>query len=223
MDFCIYMADVSMLQNPKIQEKYLKQVPDYRQKKVLEQKFPKGKSLSLGAGLLLKKACEDNGIKSADRKVVLGENGKPYFEKYPNAFFSLSHSETKVMCALAPFEVGCDVEQIDKGRLELAERFFHEKETAWLKSISDEILQRESFYRLWTLKESYMKATGLGFALSLGDFAINITETSVSLEHAGAQGDFSFYELSSDDGYKYACCLKNPPPEIQPKIIFVHF
>ena len=106
----IYIADISVLKDSSAFENLLKRVPDYRQKKAMSFKFPKGQMQSLGVGLLLHKACEDAGIVGADERVAYGENEKPYLADFPDVHFNLSHSGERMMCVLSPFDVGCDVE-----------------------------------------------------------------------------------------------------------------
>ena len=42
--------------------------------------------------------------------------------------------------------------------------------------IEDEHKRCEEFYRLWTLKESFMKVTGLGMKLPLDSFCFQLGE-----------------------------------------------
>jgi 4'-phosphopantetheinyl transferase len=52
----------------------------------------------------------------------------------------------------------------------IAERFFSPRETRALLALST-AKQRERFFSYWTLKESYIKARGLGLALPLEQFS----------------------------------------------------
>jgi len=206
----IYIADISVLKNPVIFENLLKQVPEYRQKKAMSFKFPKGKMQSLGVGLLLRQACVDAGLGLADAHVAYGENGKPYLTDFPEVQFNLSHSGERVMCVLSPFETGCDVETIKGDRGRLAERFFMPEESAWIKHFETLEKQSDAFYRLWTLKECYMKVTGRGMSLMPDKFSLNVDENgNISLFHEGNRMEYAFREIDLHDGYRYAYCIKN--------------
>lgn len=208
----IYIADLTCLNDVDLFERLLGLVPESRREKALRFRFPKGKMQSLGVGLLLRKACEDFGIPEADEYVALEKNGKPYFINHPDVHFNLSHSESRAMCIMScgkDSPVGCDVEAIKRDRGELAERFFMPDEAAWIKSFADETLQNSAFYRLWTLKESYMKVTGLGLSLSPSEFSFVLDGNSVMLSHNGLRKEYAFWEYDFQDGYKYACCEKN--------------
>ena len=206
----IYIADMSVLKDSSAFENLLKRVPDYRQKKAMSFKFPKGQMQSLGVGLLLHKACEDAGIVGADERVAYGENGKPYLVDFPDVHFNLSHSGERVMCVISPFEVGCDVEIIKGDRGRLAERFFKPEESAWIKHFETLEKQSEAFYRLWTLKECYMKVTGRGMSLMPDKFALRVDENeNISLYHDGDRPEYDLREIDLHDGYRYAYCMKN--------------
>jgi len=206
----IYIADISVLKDSSVFENLLKRVPDYRQKKAMSFKFPKGKMQSLGVGLLLHKACEDAGIVGADERVAYGENEKPYLADFLDVHFNLSHSGERVMCVLSPFDVGCDVEIIKGNRGRLAERFFKPEESAWIKHFETLEKQSEAFYRLWTLKECYMKVTGRGMSLMPDKFALRVDENeNISLYHDGDRLEYAFCEIDLHDGYRYAYCMKN--------------
>ena len=206
----IYIADISVLKDPVIFENLLNQVPEYRQKKAMSFKFPKGKMQSLGVGLLLRQACVDAGLGLADAHVAYGENGKPYLTDFPEVQFNLSHSGERVMCVLSPFETGCDVETIKGDRGRLAERFFMPEESAWIKHFETLEKQSDAFYRLWTLKECYMKVTGRGMSLMPDKFSLNVDENgNISLFHEGNRMEYAFREIDVHDGYRYAYCIKN--------------
>ena len=206
----IYIADISVLKDPSVFEKLLKCVPEYRQKKTMSFKFEKGKVQSLGVGLLLRRACEEAGFAGADEHIAYGENEKPYLVDCPDLQFNLSHSGERVMCVISPYEVGCDVEIIKGDRGKLAERFFLPEESAWIKPFESLEMQTEAFYRLWTLKECYMKVTGRGMYLMQDKFALHVYENeNISLCHDGYRPEYTFREIDLRDGYRYAYCVKN--------------
>ena len=81
-------------------------------------------------------------------------NGKPYFPDRPDVHFSLSHSKTHVLCALASGPVGVDIES-PRCISEAAIRYFSSPEEHSLFDPLD----------LWVLKESYIKLIGGYLAL----------------------------------------------------------
>lgn len=85
-------------------------------------------------------------------------NEKPYFKDYPFVRFSVSHSGSLVVVAMAETEVGIDVEEIkEKPYGRIVERNFTAGEAAEVKDL-------ESFLKVWTKKEAYLKLTGDGLS-----------------------------------------------------------
>ncbi len=74
--------------------------------------------------------------------------------------------------------VGVDVERIDRCTdVALAERYFSAPEVAYVRSHRNVDAQREAFLRVWTLKESFIKAIGTGLSTPLADFAFRDIES----------------------------------------------
>ena len=87
--------------------------------------------------------------------------------------FNLSHTTGMAVLAVAMNrELGVDVEHL--GRLEtntdIAERFFAPEEVAELLAQPQDT-QSMRFMQYWTLKESYIKAIGMGLSCPLDSFA----------------------------------------------------
>lgn len=113
-----------------------------------------------------------------DILITRGKYGKPYLSVEKTALpfeikFNLSHSNGMVVCALTPGrDLGVDVEQIDGDILEIAERYFSLNE---LRYISTKVLvadKNEAAYKIWTMKEAFLKLIGLGLAVPLDSFDV---------------------------------------------------
>ncbi len=81
-------------------------------------------------------------------------------------WFNLTHSQGLALCAVScDRQVGIDLEYVRpiSDVLSLANRFFAPGEYAVLSSLSPHQMQ-EVFFRYWTCKEAYLKATGVGIA-----------------------------------------------------------
>jgi 4'-phosphopantetheinyl transferase len=87
--------------------------------------------------------------------------------------FSVANTDGLVTCAVAlDRDIGVDAEVIDSTveTEEIADRFFARAEVSDLRALPpDERPYR--FFEFWTLKESYIKARGLGLSLPLEKFA----------------------------------------------------
>lgn len=95
------------------------------------------------------------------------------------AAFNLSHSGDYVLCSIdidcrAQTQVGCDIETVGRADIKVAKRFFCTSEYNAILREENKTLQRDLFYRLWVLKESFMKATKEGMSLDMSSFEIEL-------------------------------------------------
>lgn len=178
----LFIADVSGLDI----DACLASVSPQRREKTLHLKNDDDKRRSLGVELLLEKAAGRSDY-------TLTENGKPFFPD-GGAYFSLSHCGKYAVCAVSGVPVGADIELARDNALRLAERFFMPDEAALVeRSLTPEA----EFCRLWTLKESYIKAADL----RLGDVR------TFSVVH-GVEG-YSFGSAGIGE-YRIGYCVKAP-------------
>ncbi len=166
--------------------------------------FAKGinyREMSDAAHNLLRTAIEEKyGIPNNEIVILKDDKGKPYIEGMDDVFVSVSHSKGAVMCAVSDKQVGVDIELCAKRRKSVESRVFTEYEISLLNSAEDE---DKAFFALWTLKESYLKAIGTGFA----DNAKNIE--FLSLENPVESTDKSFsFTVDEYDGFLFAVCEK---------------
>jgi 4'-phosphopantetheinyl transferase len=90
-----------------------------------------------------------------------------------NLHFNLSHSENLVVLALGEgLNLGVDVEYIHRSvfSMALAKRYFARNEFSALMMLTEK-QQTKRITQLWTLKESYLKASGLGIRIPLAELA----------------------------------------------------
>jgi 4'-phosphopantetheinyl transferase len=99
-------------------------------------------------------------------------------------YFNLSHTDGLVVCLVSTtHEVGVDTELLSRAPrlLALAPNVFAPQELGDLAALpADQQAQRA--VHLWTLKESYIKARGMGLALPLDGFAFRFSGDRISLE-----------------------------------------
>jgi phosphopantetheinyl transferase len=106
----------------------------------------------------------------AEIDFVSNDYGKPSLsERYEKIHFNLSHS--KGLSALAfstKSEIGIDIERIDpKFDFEMvANSHFSKAENRFLHA--EKIESRDRFFTLWTRKEAFLKAIGIGIGENLG-------------------------------------------------------
>lgn len=134
-------------------------------------------------------------------------HGRPRWPEAVGAEVSWSHSGGGLLMALAHgLRVGCDLEWMRPRlhSLELAQRFFHPREAAWLEALPA-LLRERVFVRLWCAKEAVLKAHGRGIAFGLhrlefaerGD-ALALVDCDAAL---GQPQDWSLHAFEPAPGY----------------------
>ena len=165
----LYIASSDPLMDAARFERLAGTIPPARREKLGAFKHDGARRLSLAASLLLVRALKDEGVYTDE--IAVTEYGKPYLPRLPGFHFSLSHSGDTALCAVSPQEIGCDIEEPRGYDPKIARRFFHPAEQDWLFS-HPEPEQADAFFRLWTCKESFIKALGLGLSQPLESFSV---------------------------------------------------
>lgn len=107
---------------------------------------------------------------------TIGERGKPEVSASQNPLgitFNLTHSAKMVSCAVGRSrDLGIDIESVqrDGDYQDLAQSSFSPQECAELARVEKQHF-KQRFFEYWTLKESYIKARGLGLAIPLDQFS----------------------------------------------------
>ena len=112
----------------------------------------------LGEGMIRRLLFRLWGLHKEDYLIRIGEHGKPLVESRFTVWYNLSHSGDYIVAAFSHLEVGIDIEQKRKARMEVARRFFHPAEIQCLQNLAGDA-QDELFFRYWSVKESFLKYT----------------------------------------------------------------
>ncbi len=195
----LYALNCAPLNDPALFGAYYALQPQARREKTDAYRRTQDKVLSIGAGILLSRVLPPG----AAERVVCDENGKPYLPG-EDIYFNLSHAGTWAICAVSGAPVGCDIEQLGAYRYGVAQRFFHAEETRLLEAAADEESRRDLFFRLWTLKESYVKAVGRGIAMGLSSFCVSFADGAPALSGGGDAWRFMEYNVAEE--YRCAVC-----------------
>lgn len=153
--------------------------------------------LTLAAGLLLYSVF---GERTRFSPLMRGRRGKPHLPD--NEPFNISHAGDYAVLALSTQSVGVDIERfrpLDWQRIAL--RFFHPEERAFLARSAE---PERDFFRIWTLKESYLKAEGTGFSVSPASFAVLPSGESSAVFFA--ETDYRFTRLATFPDYALSVC-----------------
>ena len=102
-----------------------------------------------------------------------GEHGKPFLPTGPS--FNQSHSGERIMIGVAAGgRLGVDIEEMREVRymLAIADKNFGADEAALLHAAPNHERQ-QLFFRLWTRKEAFLKAVGVGLTHPLRTFSVD--------------------------------------------------
>ena len=126
-------------------------------------------------------------------------------------FFNLSHSNGRAVMAVSRTpELGVDIEFTGRKRrvAKIAHRYFADEEIRTLLALPDSA-QQSRFYELWSLKEAYIKARGLGLAIPLRSFAYTFSPNRVNLNEMprGSSAHWRWQIWQLHTGLPYALAL----------------
>lgn len=149
--------------------------------------------------------------------------------------FNLSHTNNVIVCAVSVLgNVGIDVEFVrnDRQVVGISDRFFSPKEVDLMRSLREHE-KSILFYRLWTLKEAFVKAEGRGLSIAFDKFWFEISSRSIRIYSDSALDvecskysfvQTRFYSNGKDTGCELGVALRTSHRLIEvPKIKVFHF
>lgn len=139
----------------------LKTIPAFRQEQCAKYRQNIDKNACVAAYQLLTKGLAENFHIFNPPEFVYSQYGKPYLRDTPQIFFSLSHCKKAVVCVLADFELGVDIEMIRPFEMDVAKRICTENE---LQQLLASTAPSTLSCKIWTMKESFAKAYGIALS-----------------------------------------------------------
>jgi phosphopantetheinyl transferase len=135
------------------------------------------------------------GMRPEELVFSVGANGRPFLLDHEDIDFNISHSGIWLVMLVSSQSIGIDIESYQENRnvVGIAKNYFLlEEYLAIMNSSNANFL----FHQLWTLKESYVKATGEGIANGFKKYGFNISEQGIEPLFLGKQfffGSYSFH------------------------------
>ena len=124
-------------------------------------------------------------------------SGKPFLPAHPGFHYNFSDSGDYLVLAVSPdHEIGVDLQKITPvhaGVLRTAKRFFHPDDLRLLQNQKDAEEQLSLFFRIWTVKEAFVKCTGEGLSGGMNRFPVDFQSCRI--------GGKAFTELEPPAGY----------------------
>ena len=151
-----------------------------------------------------------------------GKNGfgKPeisFPEKTHEVRFNISHCEGLVMCGITRcHDIGVDVEDVKRSTsatFQDLSSYFSATEMADMATLPID-QQKQRFFDYWTLKESYIKARGMGLSIPLAKFSFRFEADRLSAfeTHPDLNDDataWQFWRISRDGRYRVAVAVNS--------------
>lgn len=140
-----------------------------------------------------------------DKNIGIVHNcfGKPFFKEYRDIFFNIAHCENGVAVIFSDRKVGIDIEKVREFNVFAASKVLDEFE---MGRIVESDNPSAEFFKYWTVKESYIKALGTGFAYPLKKLKVTLEKDGQV--HTNIRGaSFELYENKL--GFIIATCHLN--------------
>jgi 4'-phosphopantetheinyl transferase len=149
-------------------------------------------------------------------------HGKPFVTEPEEAKrpFNIAHTDGLVLCGIGSAAhklVGIDVERLNR-RTDpaIADRYFSQPEVRYLETFQDDSLRSNAFLRIWTLKESFIKAIGTGLQTPLADFAfeeIDSDTPTIKMLNPKLESDivWKFFSIQPRPGFIGAIAVASKP------------
>lgn len=165
----------------------------------------------VGRGLLRELVRRYAGARPEGLEFAYGAYGKPALSGPDRLRFNVSHSGGVALFAFTENrDVGIDVERIrvDFVSEDIARRFFSAVEVESLSALPVEE-RVAAFFRCWTRKEAFIKATGKGLSQSLDGFDVTLTAKAVLLRVSDDDvGRWKLFDVAVGEGYAGALAVE---------------
>ena len=198
----IVLIHLSLLSEDRLSA-LLSLLPEKKAERIKRYRQPMDQIRSASAYAYLFYLLEKHGY-GKDLELKANEHGRPYI---PDIGFSFSISHSGEYAALAyedkRIDLGVDIQaHRETESTGIAESFFAEEERVYLKQKSNPM---HAFFDLWTRKEAYMKARGLGLSIPLSSFSAIEDEV----------GDYHLLSFDAVEGYSLSLCANEPLKDVR--------
>lgn len=141
-------------------------------------------------------------------KYSLGKKslGKPFLNEYSDIFINLSHCSGLAVCAVGENSLGIDCEGVREVRRGVVRRVCTGSEAQEIENAENPDL---AFTRLWTLKESFVKAVGRGISYPMKKAAFSLQGDEIYTNVKGAE----FRQWVIAGRYVISLCKAEPSDE----------
>jgi 4'-phosphopantetheinyl transferase len=215
----LWLVEDQSIMDPELLASYKSLLTREDKKRYERLLFPQQKKQFLVSRALLRCVLADTlGLAPAELEFAKNDYGKPRLamSDLPDSLeFNLSHTnQLSVLALTRQGDIGVDVEHLKRkvDMLKLAQRYFSQQEVDDLKT-TEPLELNQRFFELWTLKEAYIKACGMGLAISLKDFTFTFSDAQIRLSFSAERGDdprlWQFWQYSFEQQFQLALALRH--------------
>lgn len=144
-------------------------------------------------------------VDGTEKRIEKESNGKPFLKGMEQYHFNISNTDGMVVCAVSDMEIGVDAEKKKPFRKGILRKCAGPGEKAYILE-AEENVQQDLFFRLWTLKESYIKMTGEGMRIPLNEVEFDIIEEEEDIQITCSK-EGKFYQKNNKE-YWMSLCTK---------------
>lgn len=160
----IYIYSIAITSTwSRIEQELLEFVSVSRREKISKYYLDEDKKLSLYAALFIRMQTSiftNIPIEKLSFSHTL--YNKPILLNVPDYHFNISHTKSRILCAISSRPIGIDVEKNTNAPFEVMSLVFHPDEIAYVQSGTSEFERNTRFFIIWTKKEALVKCIGTG-------------------------------------------------------------
>ncbi|MDV2685200.1 4'-phosphopantetheinyl transferase superfamily protein [Alkalihalophilus lindianensis] len=188
----------------------------YFEKKISKKKFDRvirmgninrANGMLMGELMIRKLISDTFNIKTSEIEINTDDFGKPYLKNILDLKFNISYSTGWVVCVIDNEEIGIDIEYIYPLEPHYLSNMLSDIERRYIEEKPNSI---DRLFKIWTLKECYLKALGIGLSVPLHELTFNKVDKKWNLESNLFDYDtnFKFKQISFDENYVVSLCTK---------------
>lgn len=160
------------------------------------------------------------GVAPSDLNFKTDSFGKSSLPEFRNFHFNISHSEAYIILALGKVPLGIDLEYL-KDSFAFRDLLSSTFQSSEIRNILEDKKPVEKFFELWTRKEAFVKAVGLG--LSIPPIKIKVDNVSNSIFLEEEKIEMNAWVCSSGRVIPSYLCSLVYPKSTRMKISIHHF
>ena len=208
----IFLCNTRKTISEKLLFRYFELLPQNEKMRLSKLSSSKQRRLLVSLALLYSQLAEKTEQLPEELNIQYNVNGKPYLGNFSEHTFNLSHSKDFTALAITQQDpVGLDIENVDFCRTRLsdiAKRFFTLKENKILSALGGDE-HSLMFYRLWTLKEAWVKANGGSLIPNLKKIEFLVVENKLLVGNQTELQDGQFLVCRPSKNLMLSFCTLN--------------